>query len=289
MRKIIIFVLCYVFILAGCTPKDRPQIKDSIPSEDSIEVKGCYYKGIDERNIERMYSPLASYQYFLLHYNRHMYTSSYQYTSENKSDINMDAIVGDKITSVYGNHDVYWSTDSDKLLETTLEGTLYTVKGYDEDFRICLYFEKIMPSQDTLYCLYIFDQLNDITLSNGEELYKDKLHLDESVLAYYNTDTSEISNTDTLSQLSMTDRDLQEFITELFKSEFIDNRDMTYPKLDSLVEYPIIFVDSIGLTTKIAIYKDGYVKMENSEKTVFLVKVDNEICLKMIDKIQQYK
>lgn len=288
MRQMIIILLCFTFVLVGCSSKDNPQTKDTEPNDVPNKIAGVYYPGIDEKVIGQKYNPLASYLYSLLHYNGNMYTTSYEFTSENKLDTDIDAIVGDEITSVYGNHGLCWSTDSNELLENTLEGILYKVKGYDEDFRVCLYFEKVMPSQDTFYYLYIFDKLNNISLYKGEELYKERLHLDESTSVYYNSDNGEAVgfNADTWSQLSINDDILKEFMTILFKGEFIDNKSESSPKLDLMEGYPMVFIDSAGLPTEIAIYKDGYISMENSEKTIFLLKMDTEICLKMIERIQ---
>lgn len=180
MMKKAFIILCFLFILVGCTSEDIS--KDSVQNDVFDAKVGVYYQAIPKRIIGGVYNPLASYAYSALLYNENIYTTSYHFGSNNKSDIQIDSIVGEKITTVYGNNSVYWSTVSEDLSAYTLESTIYKVKGYDEEFRVCIYFESVaMPYKDTSYSLFIFDRLNDISLYKGNELYKERLHLDESV------------------------------------------------------------------------------------------------------------
>lgn len=69
--------------------------------------------------------------------------------------------------------------------------------------------------------------------------------------------------------------------------EFLNQEDKDYPKLNSMEAYPLVFVDSLGLITEIAVYEEGYASMECSEKTVFLVQMDETQCQNMIEMIQE--
>lgn len=84
----------------------------------------------------------------------------------------------------------------------------------------------------------------------------------------------------------MDDEVLEEFMIALFDGEFIDNKHESYPELDSMEGCAMVFVDSVGITTGITIYEEGYVSMENKESTVFLAEVDAEICVIMIERMQ---
>lgn len=148
MKKKITLLLCLTFVFTGCTGKSNHQMEDTTQSESNDEKVRVYYSSVNEKEIGQVYNPLASYSYGLLHYNGNLYTTSYSDTSEIKEDLQMNAILGDEIATISGNHGVFWSTVGDELSETTVEGTLYQVKGYDAQFRVGIYYETTMPSED---------------------------------------------------------------------------------------------------------------------------------------------
>ncbi|MDR0324604.1 MAG: hypothetical protein LBI19_00740 [Oscillospiraceae bacterium] len=65
-------------------------------------------------------------------------------------------------------------------------GDLYSVKGYRNDFRLCVYVEYADEDGTNRYSLAFYEHLNDIGLTAGADLYGDRLHLRErwSALKY---------------------------------------------------------------------------------------------------------
>ncbi len=271
MRKRIILVLCIALILVGCKGKISDNTEDS---------KGVYYQKIDEKEIGQRYNALASYIYGLLHYDDKIYTSSLHYSSTEKGTLDLNSILGDEIETVLGNHGVFWSTDGEELSEVTYEGRIYQIKGYDEAFRIGIYYEISMPLADTYYHLIIFEHLNDVTLRKGSELFDDRLHLSEAVWVEGAMDEKGFQ-----CQLSAEDTTVKEFLAAMYDGTFLDPADEAYPTLDSTHAYTLSFYDSIGLVTNIMVYKEGYVSMEQAGEEALILKADAQKCKNIIEKI----
>lgn len=273
MRKPIFLVLCIALILVGCKGKISDNTEDS---------KGVYYQKIDEKEIGQRYNALASYAYGLLHYDDKMYTSALHYSSTEKSTLNLDSILGEEIETVLGNHGVFWSTEGEELSEVTYEGRIYQIKGYDEAFRIGIYYETSMPLADTYYHLIIFEHLNDVTLHKGSELFDDRLHLSEAVWV-----EGAMEEKDLQCQLSAEDTTVKEFLAALYEGTFLDPAEEAYPTLDSAHAYTLSFYDPIGLFTNIMVYKEGYVSMEQAGEKALILKADAQKCKNIIEKITQ--
>lgn len=257
-----------------------------IPSPDTTNALGVYYKAIDEKNIGAGYNKLAIYQYSLLHYNGGMYTSSFRNASNNIKDLNIDGIIGEKLKTVYGNHDICWSTNASELQQNTMEGQLYQVKGYDEDVRVCIVCEVVMPSKEKVYNLTVFDKLNDITLTKGEDLYKTRLHLEDAESIYYSSKRGEdiVFDPATWTKLSMKDSVFSEFMDAVFEAPFVDTKGDVSQFIYPDKGYPLVFTDSIGVETTLKVYIEGYVLM-NQNGTDFLIKMDQDACSKFMKAI----
>lgn len=263
MRRRLLYLLCIVFVLTGCQEKQNDNTEDN---------NGVYFQKIEENEISGQYNPLALYSCGLLHYDNRMYTSSLSYSSTDKSAFNLDSVLGDEIGPVSGNHDVFWSTDGSELSEITYEGTLYRVKGYDEAFRIAVCYETAMPLADTYYHLMVFDQLNDIYLEKGSELFDDRLHLSDAVRVEGAMNGNEVPCD--LSGYTA----VNEFLSALYDGAVLDASEGVYPILDPAQSYTLSFYDSAGLVTDIMVYADGYAAMEYNGSKVLAVAMDEEKC-----------
>ena len=72
-----------------------------------------------------------------------------------------------------------WSKQDDyaQELASTYTGPVYAVKGYDTSFRVCI--KQYAEGEDgapVLWLLFL-DRLNDITISKGEDIFEERLHL----------------------------------------------------------------------------------------------------------------
>ena len=269
MWKRIVLVLCILLVLSGC-------------QGESLDNEGVYYQKIDVREVGQNYNPLALYAYQLLCCNDQMYTSALHYQASDKECLNSDIILGDEIGIVYGNHCLFWSTDKEKLLESTGEGKIYQINGYDESFRIAVCYETTLPYTDTqtLYNIVVFEHLNDITLKKGSELYEDRFHLPEAV-----TVRGEMKDEGVLCELSTEEETIKEFLNAMNKGIFLNKHDEEYPSLDSYQGYPLSFYDSMGLIISIMVYEEGYVSMEQRLRDAFVLKMDEKQCKNIIEKM----
>lgn len=236
-------------------------------SGDSSE--GVYYPEISRETLECVYNDLACYTYSLLYYDDSVYTSFYCNSLQDSSEIPLESVAGRELAKVYGNHEIYWSVDEADLSDSTLTATIYSVNGYDEDFRVCIYYEKEWPI--TIYGLQVFEKLNDITLCKGSELYKDRLHLDQAA-AVYDADNRNIS---------LAEQPLAEFMEALFDGQFIEADAEICSALEHSEAKSLYFEDALGFITQIDIYPEGYVVMRKHED-LFVVQIDSEIMVQML-------
>jgi len=72
-----------------------------------------------------------------------------------------------------------WSKQDDYAEEfaSTYTGSVYAVKGYDTSFRVCIkQYAEGEDGEPILWILFL-DRLNGITISKGEDIFEDRLHL----------------------------------------------------------------------------------------------------------------
>ena len=146
--------------------------------------RGVYYEEIDKKIVRGKYNPMACYAYSSLRYGDDVYTSSDSWvwekqTAEMKKYIR--AYLGDRICKVYGNHGLYWSVDKSELHEVTDSADLYTLRGNKKEHRLCIFYQSTFEGErdSPCYVLAIYQRLNGIYLESGEELFQERLCLDE--------------------------------------------------------------------------------------------------------------
>lgn len=282
MKKIIVLFLCLALCLTGCQDGSGENEENTQESR----AAGVYYPKIDEKEVGLLYSSStywdASYLYSLLYYDGRMYTSVVQFSSTDKGGLALDNMLGDELGTVSGNHDHYWSSEGERLLEITGEGTLYRIKGYDESFCVGIYYERVLPSAETGCFLMVFEQLNDITLEKGRELFDERFHFDEAVRTTGRAPGKE-GSVELLSQ----DGTAEEFLAALNEGIFIDPAGSEYPKLDTAEAYTLSFYDTVGMVWNINVYESGYVTMEHKGNKPFALRVDEKQCKAVIERIRE--
>lgn len=258
-------------------------------------VQGVYYPGLENPegyNGSGLISGGDDYRYYRdyggLYFQDKVYASTEVYESEYKSDLPLDEVLGEELGTVYGNRFGGWSYRSD-IVGTWLTGTVYKVKGYDENYRVAIYYEKkeilyeqvqveehiytgkpIGTGRTLSYCLKIYDCLNDIWLYHGEELFQDRMHLENSVGVLWFADAK--------------DDLLTEFYEALNNATFVDEDEESLPDFAEETGKEIIFEDKLGLLVRLMIYESGYVVHEADGNT-FIARVNPEICKRVIDKL----
>lgn len=210
-----------------------------------------------------------------LYYNGEVYTYSQGYREYSKSDLPLDTLSGTELCTVYGNDGFYWSDVKEALAACTHTGTLCRAIGYEDTFRVCLYFEepaRVDLGHGQVYHLYIFDRTNNITLHTGKDYYTE--------LFCFPTDAS-------LNNLDMQDAEIASFMEALLAAEFIDPSEESLPEFDFNRDttYFFSYTDSLGLTNSVAIYEDGYVV--DKKDHLFILKLEPSVCRAVIDKIHQ--
>lgn len=112
----------------------------------------------------------------LVVYRGGIYTQAEWYRGEDAARI--EGLVGEYLGHAAGRIDE-WSTQEEYALEfaSTIPGDVYSVKGYDPGFRLCIPEEYLdedgTPVRNICFC----ERLNGVTLTEGKDLYEDRLHV----------------------------------------------------------------------------------------------------------------
>lgn len=109
----------------------------------------------------------------LIVYHGGIYTQA-QYYEGDKAEALMP-LVGEQLGTAIGSLDE-WSSQEEYAVEcaSTIAGPFYAMEGYDEDFRICM---TGTYEDDGRPYLWTFERLNGITLSDGGDLFEDRLRI----------------------------------------------------------------------------------------------------------------
>ncbi|MBP3702486.1 MAG: hypothetical protein J6I65_01750 [Lachnospiraceae bacterium] len=165
-------------------------------------------------------------------------------------------------------------TSKDKYVNFTgsSEGKIYSVKGYDPRFMLCMKEEEGTQ-------IYIND--NDLTLKKGSELYEDRLKLSGNYeKVQYEIPASGMNEKRKIRTLSSeADNVIKSFVNELNEAAFIRTKDvpMDSGKADDYPTpiYYMYFRMKDGVSINLFLHKGGYVTFPG----VYLasVKVDDKV------------
>lgn len=256
--------------------------------ENAAKPDGIYYPPVSEREVGYVFheNAMVCFAFSYLYYNGSMYTSSYFLSSADKAETDAfaDKLRESELAAVYSNRAQFWSEDSSKLsyADDKINGTICSMAGYNEDFRVCVCYEQyIEPMDETYYGFVVFDKLNDITVNKGSDLFKDRLHLDE--YAEVRVIRTDETNGDYEEKLS---GDFSEFVQAVLDGKFIeadyDTRE-AFRKRES-ESCTLTFYTETGLSATVSVYPDGYVSMTSGGNT-FIEEVSPEDCQNLINDI----
>ena len=149
-------------------------------------------------------------------YKGKVYTQSadfYQYDAATAQQL-----VGEYVGEAKGTLDC-WSSQEDWATEfaSTYSGPVYKVKGYSEEFRLCIY-----VNQGQEEWLQILDNYDGIGLNSGADLFEERLHITGSVesVTYRTHDDWEKQNSEK-PFTGVSEEDMNEFFRELCSSPFV--------------------------------------------------------------------
>lgn len=146
-----------------------------------------------------------------------------------------------------------WSDGSDYVeFAGTMSGELYTVVGYDPDFRICCLFDDGSAM--------LLERLNGITLDTGADLFDTRLHLPErwetvTCLSHEDWNSSEYD----FRQPGLSEDTISGFLDELCAGKFVYTWETNRSIYDSAVQGHLYFSMSDGTTVELRLIEGGYV------------------------------
>ena len=160
----------------------------------------------------------------LIVYRGRIYTQAEGFYDNERATI-AETLLGERLGTAKGNIDE-WSTQDEYATEfaSTYQGDVYTVNGYSPDFRLAIKWSYIEDDGSTTTSIGFLENLNGIYLSNGKNLFGDRLNLAENRdSAIYQSHRSWNYVLGEFKELSsVTEQDISAFFETLYKSEFIN-------------------------------------------------------------------
>jgi len=165
----------------------------------------------------------------LVVYNGNIYTQAEDYYDDEA--LRIESLVGDYLGYASGSIDE-WSKQEEYAHDfaSSVAGKVYSVKGYDTDFRICIREETRDENGEPTLWIQFLDRLNGITLATGEDLFENKLHIRDRVesIQWQGHDDWNLMK-ENLQDADIAPALWKEFLTQIDKGKFIytwtdDNR-----------------------------------------------------------------
>lgn len=159
--------------------------------------------------------------------------------------VSFDTVCDKKLGTVYGYDSAFWADNGEKLTAVEAEAEVYSVKGYDSDFRVCVYVEESGA-------LLLFENLNGMTVRKGEDIFKKKLNLDKYERAETVKDGEQVKE----------ELDIDGFLKKICEAEFVSPSAEGVPKAGADCLYEVVFYDKAGLANTLKVYDGGYVEYD---------------------------
>lgn len=202
-------------VLSGDVPS-QSESSDGDTLEDMSLSSPEYAVYTDPVNLPENTSGVAVDMIGCLVYKGKVYTQSadfYQYDA-----VTAQQLVGEYVGEAKGTLDC-WSSQEDWATEfaSTYSGPVYKVKGYSEEFRLCIY-----VNQGQEEWLQILDNYDGIGLNSGADLFEERLHITGNVesVTYRTHDDWEKQNSEK-PFTGVSEEDMNEFFRELCGSPFV--------------------------------------------------------------------
>ncbi|MCR4837467.1 MAG: hypothetical protein K5897_00865 [Eubacterium sp.] len=197
----------------------------------------------------------------LVVYHGKIYTG-YEFIEDDKEKVL--SLVGDYIGEATGSIDE-WSTQSDysKELAGSVAGPIYTVRGYDPDFRLCNVISYTDEQGNPGKAVSFLENLNGITLDKGADLFEERLQIKGHVKKLFfksheawNTGSKEMTVPDMTANQELWDT----FLDELDRGSFVE---IDYVKDPGFYDNPhqvhLFVKKDDGTTVELRLFEGGYV------------------------------
>lgn len=195
-------------------------------------------------------------------YKGKVYTQAASYDSSDSGFELVKKIVGEYVGDARGTLDD-WSSQSDFATEfaSTYFGKVYKVKGYSEDFRLCIFVEN-----GEARWIQFLENFDNIGLNTGADLFGERMHLKDNVesisyLTHYDWNEGDPSNYKPLTSVSI--EQFVSFLDEFYNSPFeqIDYNDN--PNFyEGKMQGHLYLNMKDGTCVKLRLIKGGYVGYE---------------------------
>lgn len=206
-------------------------------------------------------------------YNGGIYTSEKRYVDDELEQF--EHLLGDHLGITSGSVNIgAGRNEYTEKIASNLTGNVYTVKGYDPDFMLCVRSDERIAQTDFLWVLY---RLNDITLQNGENLFEDRLHIRDNIeRVQWQSNEDWNFEMDNLQDISIKKSVWKKFLRELYKGEFVNTyiydknhptkgfyEDKPYSSIyDTPNQVHLFLVMSDGTTVELRLIEGGYVGLQ---------------------------
>lgn len=272
-----LFVVVGIVILMNSFSKDKTNVTGIVSKEnlgnatvytDTEGSKVSSNNGIYVPSIELPTNAdgVAMDMIGLVVYNGGIYTQSYDYRGEEAVNI-VDNLLGDYLGYATGTIDE-WATQEAYSTEfaSTYEGEVYAVEGYDTSFRICVKWEAMNETSDSILVVVILDRLNGITLETGSDLFEDRLHISGHIASIEWQSHEDWDYAKNNFQLANIDEELwSNFISKLDSGSFVYMWDSNNPSnniYDTDNQAHIILTMNDGTRINLRLIEGGYVGLD---------------------------
>lgn len=225
--------------------------------------KGVTVPGIDYTKAESVYSMGQ-----VVVYQGRLYTLETSYSEEwmgpeKFSDIL--ALLGDSLGETDGKYLVP-EKDSD-IPVSTKSGEVFTVQGYDPQFRICISYVEEDEEGRSFQKIDFMENLNDMVLQTGKDLLEGRLHLAENwqKAVYYPPDPQKGANLfkeEPQEIEGVSRKEIEKFIESMSTSPFVQVSDEQMRQFYSgtVEERAIAFMMEDGTQVRFYLFEGGYVQ-----------------------------
>ena len=207
------------------TPQDKGNENSShsagadIPSDDNYAI---YIPAIELPETTGNTDNIETDMIALIVYQGSIYTQAEWYYGADAVDV--ETLVGDYLGYAVGNINE-WSMQDEYATEfaSTSFGKVYSVNGYDKDFRICIVGISEDGEGNTTQFVHFFENLNGIGLTYGKDFFGERLDMKNN---WSYVEYQEHSNWDEgwpdyiYHDLEVTNDVIDDFIDNLYSAEF---------------------------------------------------------------------
>lgn len=252
-------------------------VSSGMSQSDPNTDKTDYAINIPKAVIPEVEDGIATDMIGLIVYKGNIYTQGNIYTKDSTTS----KLIGEYIGYATGTISE-WSTQDDyaKELASTYMGDVYTVNGYDPDFRICIVWGNNIQ---------FMEHLNGIGITTGKDIYSKRLHIDNGITSVEYLNYQEyISGFDNgiyanPKPLELTDDELDSFINAINEGSFADNGNGYLFNDYNNLSYIYLHLKD-GTVVTLLLKDDGNIFYHNSYSFYYYVNIPQNVLSSIVSK-----